>query len=123
MGVEAFLNWVRLPSADRSVADVWINDDIRPLPPTRRTWNTLTFLSFWLTNQIASMHIPQELHAFCPFHPLATWTDKLPICSFELADRRVPGSDWSQCLASSPRDSDREDLYRPGCYLQWLRGC
>lgn len=70
MGVEAFLNWVRLPSADRSVADVWINDDIRPLPPARRTWNTLTFLSFWLTNQIASMHITQELYGLCPLHPL-----------------------------------------------------
>ncbi|CAN8101811.1 unnamed protein product [Discula destructiva] len=50
---KTLLNWIRLPSTDRSVANVWINDDIRPLPPSRRTWNTLTYISFWLTNQIA----------------------------------------------------------------------
>lgn len=32
---------------------VWINDDIRPLPPHRRTWDTVAFLSFWAINQIA----------------------------------------------------------------------
>jgi NCS1 family nucleobase:cation symporter-1 len=31
---------------------VWINDDIRPLPPTRRTWTQKTYISFWAINQI-----------------------------------------------------------------------
>lgn len=54
MSLKSLLDRIRLPSSDRSVANVWINDDIRPLPPARRTWNTMTFISFWLTNQIAS---------------------------------------------------------------------
>lgn len=32
---------------------VWINDDIRPLPPSRRLWDTWAYLSFWAINQIA----------------------------------------------------------------------
>ncbi|KAK0391327.1 hypothetical protein NLU13_0828 [Sarocladium strictum] len=43
----------RLPTSDRAVVNVWINDDIRPLEPERRTWTTWTFVSFWLVNQIA----------------------------------------------------------------------
>lgn len=57
MGPQAILNWAKLPSSEKSVVNVWINDDIRPLPPSRRTWNTVTFISFWLTNQIASKYI------------------------------------------------------------------
>ncbi|KAI9164050.1 hypothetical protein HJFPF1_05685 [Paramyrothecium foliicola] len=44
---------VRLPTSDRAMANVWINDDLRPLEPERRTWTTWTFISFWLVNQIA----------------------------------------------------------------------
>jgi NCS1 family nucleobase:cation symporter-1 len=47
----------RLPTADRAMANVWINDDIRPLEPERRTWTTWTFVSFWLVNQIASTFV------------------------------------------------------------------
>lgn len=25
----------------------WINPDIAPLPPSRRTWNTINYLGFW----------------------------------------------------------------------------
>lgn len=32
---------------------VWINEDIRPLPPSRRLWDTWAFVSFWAINQIA----------------------------------------------------------------------
>ncbi|EWG41229.1 hypothetical protein FVEG_03375 [Fusarium verticillioides 7600] len=53
MSLKAILTWMRLPSADRAVSNVWINDDIRPLEPGRRTWNTMTFISFWLVNQVA----------------------------------------------------------------------
>lgn len=45
------LETLRVPSADRAVS-IWINDDIRPLPPHRRTWNKLAFISFWAINQI-----------------------------------------------------------------------
>ncbi|RKK94995.1 hypothetical protein BFJ68_g14979 [Fusarium oxysporum] len=53
MSLKAILTWMRLPSADRAVSNAWINDDIRPLEPERRTWNTMTFISFWLVNQVA----------------------------------------------------------------------
>lgn len=33
-------------------SSVWINDDIRPLPPTRRLWDTWAYISFWAINQI-----------------------------------------------------------------------
>jgi NCS1 family nucleobase:cation symporter-1 len=44
---------VTLSAADGKETSVWINDDIRPLPPSRRTWNTMAFISFWAINQIA----------------------------------------------------------------------
>ncbi|KAF4503029.1 C2H2 zinc finger [Fusarium agapanthi] len=53
MLLKSILTRMRLPSADRAVSNVWINDDIRPLEPERRTWNTMTFISFWLVNQVA----------------------------------------------------------------------
>ncbi|SPJ76013.1 related to uracil permease [Fusarium torulosum] len=53
MSLKAISTWARLPSADRAISNVWINDDIRPLEPERRTWNTVTFISFWLVNQVA----------------------------------------------------------------------
>lgn len=34
-------------------SSVWINDDIRPLPPSRRLWTTWGYISFWAINQIA----------------------------------------------------------------------
>jgi NCS1 family nucleobase:cation symporter-1 len=40
---------LRLPGE----SSVWINDDIRPLPPSRRLWDTWAYLSFWAINQIA----------------------------------------------------------------------
>lgn len=45
---------LRLPDSDVAESNVWINDDIRPMPPSRRRWTTSTFISFWLTNQVAS---------------------------------------------------------------------
>ncbi|KAK6848820.1 hypothetical protein PG995_012653 [Apiospora arundinis] len=43
---------LRVPSQSRSVSNVWINDDIRPLPPHRRTWTRWAYISFWAINQI-----------------------------------------------------------------------
>jgi NCS1 family nucleobase:cation symporter-1 len=56
MNLKTILTWARLPSADRTYSSIWINDDIRPLEPERRTWTTATFISFWLVNQIARMN-------------------------------------------------------------------
>ncbi|KAK1995313.1 NCS1 nucleoside transporter, partial [Colletotrichum falcatum] len=44
---------LRLPDSDVAESNVWINDDIRPMPPSRRRWTSSTFISFWLTNQVA----------------------------------------------------------------------
>lgn len=71
MSPRALFDWARLPSSDRSVANVWINDDIRPLPQSRRTWNTLTFISFWLTNQIAGMFQAAKLLTLCGIYMVA----------------------------------------------------
>ncbi|KAK8112061.1 NCS1 nucleoside transporter [Apiospora kogelbergensis] len=43
---------LRVPSQSRVVSNVWINDDIRPLPPHRRTWTRWAYISFWAINQI-----------------------------------------------------------------------
>jgi len=48
MGV---LEVLRIPNSDRALS-VWINDDIRPLPPHRRTWTKVAYVSFWAINQI-----------------------------------------------------------------------
>ncbi|KAF4554503.1 Permease-like protein 1 [Elsinoe fawcettii] len=47
------LEVLRVPTAQYNDCDTYINDDIRPLPPHRRTWNTMAFISFWAINQIA----------------------------------------------------------------------
>ncbi|KAF2094737.1 NCS1 nucleoside transporter family protein [Rhizodiscina lignyota] len=46
------VQFLRVPTESKSVSNIWINDDIKPLPPTRRTWNRLAFISFWAINQI-----------------------------------------------------------------------
>jgi nucleobase:cation symporter-1, NCS1 family len=40
---------LRLPGE----SSIWINDDIRPLPPSRRLWDMWAYISFWAINQIA----------------------------------------------------------------------
>lgn len=52
MGVQSILSFLRVPSSDRTVSNIWINDDIRPLPPHRRTWGRWSYISFWAINQI-----------------------------------------------------------------------
>ncbi|KZL78670.1 NCS1 nucleoside transporter [Colletotrichum tofieldiae] len=53
MSLSGIVRWLRLPDGDVAESNVWINDDIRPMPPSRRRWTTSTFISFWLTNQVA----------------------------------------------------------------------
>jgi NCS1 family nucleobase:cation symporter-1 len=46
-------NALTLSSQSKSSVSVWINDDIRPLPPSRRTWSTLTFIGWWSVWQLS----------------------------------------------------------------------
>lgn len=39
------------PTAETK-SSVWINNDIRPLPPSRRSWDRFSYISFWAINQI-----------------------------------------------------------------------
>ncbi|KAK3679042.1 hypothetical protein LTR78_001495 [Recurvomyces mirabilis] len=43
---------LKVPTSSQTVSSVWINDDIRPLPPLRRTWTRWAYISFWAINQI-----------------------------------------------------------------------
>jgi NCS1 family nucleobase:cation symporter-1 len=52
MGLDAIIHWARIRSSSRSEATVWINEDIRPLPPSRRTWTKWAYVSFWAINQM-----------------------------------------------------------------------
>ncbi|KAE8416765.1 permease for cytosine/purines, uracil, thiamine, allantoin-domain-containing protein [Aspergillus pseudocaelatus] len=44
---------VKLSSHGQTAVSVWINDDIRPLPPSRRTWTTMTFIGWWSVWQLS----------------------------------------------------------------------
>lgn len=46
------VEYLYVPTSKETVSTVWINDDIRPLPPSRRTWTVWAFSSFWAINQI-----------------------------------------------------------------------
>ena len=42
--------WTRIrlhPGSPGSVVNAWTNDDIRPLPPSRRQWTSWTFFGWW----------------------------------------------------------------------------
>ncbi|KAJ9207699.1 hypothetical protein DTO021D3_3164 [Paecilomyces variotii] len=51
-------SWYRLvdvlavPTTKETTSSVWINDDIRPLPPYRRTWGKYAYISFWAINNL-----------------------------------------------------------------------
>jgi NCS1 family nucleobase:cation symporter-1 len=42
-----------VPTSSETTSSVWINDDIRPLPPWRRSWGRYAYVSFWAINQVA----------------------------------------------------------------------
>ncbi|KAF7621838.1 hypothetical protein AFLA_008390 [Aspergillus flavus NRRL3357] len=44
---------VKLSPHGQTALSVWINDDIRPLPPSRRTWSTMTFIGWWSVWQLS----------------------------------------------------------------------
>jgi NCS1 family nucleobase:cation symporter-1 len=43
---------LRVPTEANSISNQWINDDIKPLPPHRRRWTQLAYISFWAINQV-----------------------------------------------------------------------
>ncbi|GAB1725115.1 hypothetical protein NU195Hw_g6836t1 [Hortaea werneckii] len=52
MRFHSIVEFLRVPSSSRTISNIWINDDIRPLPPHRRTWTRWAYVSFWAINQI-----------------------------------------------------------------------
>ncbi|KAK3641129.1 hypothetical protein LTR56_006851 [Elasticomyces elasticus] len=52
MAVGNIVEFLKVPTSQQTVSNVWINDDIRPLPPHRRTWTRWAYISFWAINQI-----------------------------------------------------------------------
>ncbi|KAJ5190083.1 hypothetical protein N7491_007874 [Penicillium cf. griseofulvum] len=44
---QRLLDACRLKDASGKVATKWINDDLRPLPPSRRKWTGMTYLGWW----------------------------------------------------------------------------
>ena len=44
--------FLRVPSSQQTHSSVWINDDIRPLPPHHQTWIRWAYITFWTINQI-----------------------------------------------------------------------
>ncbi|KAI5364199.1 Putative purine-cytosine permease [Septoria linicola] len=65
------VEYCRLPSNSRSVSNVWINEDIRPLPPHRRTWTRWAYVSFWAINQMTLSNF--QLGASLVTAGLAVW--------------------------------------------------
>ena len=51
MGLEDRVKWLDSKIALKKEAgdptSAWINNDIRPLPPSRRTWTKFNYISFW----------------------------------------------------------------------------
>jgi NCS1 family nucleobase:cation symporter-1 len=38
MALDTLIGYLKVPDSEDHISNVWINDDIRPLPPHRRTW-------------------------------------------------------------------------------------
>lgn len=47
---------LRLSASDTPNSSAWINDDIKPLPVSRRTWGVWTFVSFWAINNLVILN-------------------------------------------------------------------
>ncbi|KAE9963100.1 hypothetical protein BLS_009686 [Venturia inaequalis] len=43
---------LHVSDGEEKESSIWINEDIRPLPPSRRLWTKTTYISFWAINQI-----------------------------------------------------------------------
>ena len=65
------LDFLHVPSSEKTSSSRFINDDIRPLPPWRRTWTTWAFISFWAINQICLSN--WQLGASLVAYGLSVW--------------------------------------------------
>ena len=54
-----FLARIALPGHTADSTSVWINDDIRPLPPSRRLWDSWAFVSYWAVAQLSISNFQQ----------------------------------------------------------------
>ena len=52
MKLDSIVNTLQVHAEGSNTLEVGINDDIRPLPPARRTWGQLAFFSFQAINQV-----------------------------------------------------------------------
>lgn len=52
ISLRSIVSLVAVPVDKEHGSSAWINDDIRPLPPWRRTWTQWAYVSFWAINQI-----------------------------------------------------------------------
>ncbi|EME82976.1 uncharacterized protein MYCFIDRAFT_36375 [Pseudocercospora fijiensis CIRAD86] len=98
MGLGRVLEIIRLPTNSRSVVSFWINEDIRPLPPSRRTWTRWAYISFWAINQICLSNF--QLGASLVSAGLAVWQailaviiGKFIIAAVAIANGYV-GAEW-----------------------------
>lgn len=55
MKTSKVIECLQVPTAKGTSSSPWINDDIRPMPPHRRQWGKLAFISFWAINQIVCL--------------------------------------------------------------------
>ena len=109
MRTSSIIEYLRVPSSSRTVSSVWINDDIRPLPPHRRTWTRWAYISFWAINQICLSNWQQG--AALVSAGLAVWqaviaiiVGKVIIAAVAVANGYV-GAEWHIGMSTVRREA------------------
>jgi NCS1 family nucleobase:cation symporter-1 len=69
--MEFVARFIRIESTEHKISNQWINEDIRPLPPQRRTWTRWAYVSFWAINQMTLSNF--QLGASLVSAGLAVW--------------------------------------------------
>lgn len=69
--MDSIFKFIRIESTPQDTSNQWINEDIRPLPPHRRTWTRWAYISFWAINQMALSNF--QLGASLVAAGLAVW--------------------------------------------------
>lgn len=69
--MDSVVRFIRIESTEEKISNQWINEDIRPLPPHRRTWTRWAYVSFWAINQMTLSNF--QLGASLVSAGLAVW--------------------------------------------------
>lgn len=69
--MDSVVRLIRIESTEEKISNQWINEDIRPLPPHRRTWTRWAYVSFWAINQMTLSNF--QLGASLVSAGLAVW--------------------------------------------------